>query len=66
MKYVLALIVMSFITPIKTKTHIVPADIYIPVVKSYTDSDLNLLARLVYSESPHEIYEGKIAVANVV
>ena len=34
--------------------------------KTYTDKDLYLLARLVYSESGGEPYEGKLAVANVV
>ncbi|NLM97514.1 MAG: cell wall hydrolase [Halanaerobiaceae bacterium] len=41
-------------------------DIYVPDIDGYSKDDLNLLARLIYSESRGEPYEGQVAVGAVV
>lgn len=34
--------------------------------KTYTEAEKILLAKIIYAESPHEPYEGKLGVGNVV
>lgn len=59
-------ILIMFLLPMRANLHTVVEAPYIPVVSKIDKKDLLLLAKLIYSESPHEPYLGKLAVANVV
>lgn len=69
MKNVIIITILTLFVAIKGQNNTVTADNF--DIKGYSQhlkerDTILLLARLVYSESPHEIYKGKLAVANVV
>ena len=66
MRYVINLVTfLLIITPLKANLHTVTEAPFVVPTKC-NEKELKLLAKLIYSESPHEPYMGKLAVGNVV
>lgn len=66
MRYVINLAtLLLIITPLKANLHTVTEAPFVVPTKC-NETELKLLAKLIYSESPHEPYLGKLAVGNVV